>query len=405
MRVLVSAYACSPGAGSEPYMGHNWVKQISRFHDVVVLTDERNRQAIESYSYGHRARFEFVEAATRSFASSRSFEDWRGREWWAYYRFTLRSFVRARRLLRERPFDLSHLVTWANFRWPFLLALLPRPSVLGPVGGGDRYPRAFRGGVYERVRGLSLGLSRIDPLVRMTLARTTLILAATKATADSLPAACRPRTRYLPMGIDLKEVDHPRIARRARGEFLVLWSGLLIKRKALDLLVAALPRVRGELGDAFRVVVCGDGPERSRLEAQARALGVLDRLEFRGWVPREQMIRAYAEADAFCFTSLRETTPVALMEAMANRLPVVCLAHSGPGEMITEDCGIRIPPVHRAQVVDDLALALVNLAKDPDLRQTLGAGARKRVEDVYAWDRGGDQVARLYEEVSTCRPQ
>ena len=403
MRILLSAYSCSPGAGSEPYVGHNWVKQISRVHEVVVLTDERNRRAIESYSYGPRVSFEFVEGAVRSVASPRNFPDWRGGEWWAYYRFSLKSFARARRLLRDRPFDLSHLVTWANFRWPFFLALLPRPSILGPVGGGDRNPAAFRGSPYERVRGLSLSLSRIDPLLRLTLARTTLILAATRATADALPAACRPRTRYLPLGIDLKEVSQPRVARRTGSEFRVMWVGLLNKRKALDLLVAALPRVREELGDAFRVTVCGDGPERLNLEAQARALGVADRLEFRGWVPRAEMLRAYAEADAFCCTSLRETGPLVVLEAMANQLPVVCLRHSGPGEMVTEECGIAIPPVHRRQVVDDLASALINLAKDPDLRHALGVGGRKRIEDVYDWDRRGDHLARLYEEVSACR--
>jgi glycosyltransferase involved in cell wall biosynthesis len=382
-------------------MGHNWVRQISRFHDVVVLTDERNRRAIEGYPYGDRVRFEFVRAAGKEFGTSQDFRDWRGGEWWAYYRFTLKSFILARRLFRDHPFDLVHLVTWANFRWPFLLALLPCPSILGPVGGGDRYPPAFlRGCVYERVRGLSLGLlSRVDPMLRMTLARATLILAATKATVEALPAAYGHKVRHLAMGIDLAELGEPHTDRRSRRDFVVLWAGLLIRRKALDLLVAALPRLRAELGDTFRIVVCGDGPERLRLEAQAGALGVRDRLEFRGWVPREEMIRAYAEADVFCFTSLRETTPVALMEAMANRLPVVCLAHSGPGEIVTQECGIRIPPLGATQVVDDLASALINLAKDSDLRQAMGVNARKRVEEVYDWNRGGDHVARLYEEV------
>jgi glycosyltransferase involved in cell wall biosynthesis len=233
----------------------------------------------------------------------------------------------------------------------------------------------------------------------MTLARATLILAATKATVEALPAAYGHKVRHLAMGIDLAELGEPHTDRRSRRDFVVLWAGLLIRRKALDLLVAALPRLRAELGDTFRIVVCGDGPERLRLEAQAGALGVRDRLEFRGWVPREEMIRAYAEADVFCFTSLRETTPVALMEAMANRLPVVCLAHSGPGEIVTQECGIRIPPLGATQVVDDLASALINLAKDSDLRQAMGVNARKRVEEVYDWNRGGDHVARLYEEV------
>src|ERR1700680_3319916 len=48
MKILVSAYACEPGKGSEPGVGWNWVMQVARFHEVWVITRANNRQAIEA---------------------------------------------------------------------------------------------------------------------------------------------------------------------------------------------------------------------------------------------------------------------------------------------------------------------------------------------------------------------
>src|SRR3954454_25025722 len=49
LRILISAYGCSPGRGSEPGVGWNWSVQLARFHDVWVLTPERERLAIQAY--------------------------------------------------------------------------------------------------------------------------------------------------------------------------------------------------------------------------------------------------------------------------------------------------------------------------------------------------------------------
>jgi glycosyltransferase involved in cell wall biosynthesis len=403
VRLLMSAYACQPHLGSEHYHGHHWVKQAARRHEVIVLTDARNRDAICRHDYGRNVRFEFVEAMSSEIHGGRQFRDWRGREWAGYCRFLLKSYASARRLLQEPGFDLSHMVTWANFRWPNLLALLPRPSIVGPVGGGDEYPRGFDRSLYERARSVSIGFSRIDPLLRLTLGRTSVILAANASTARAMPASVRRRVRIAHAGIDLAEFDAWR-HREGAGSFQVLWVGLLIPRKGLDLLLEAVARVRERLGEGFRVVVFGDGPEGPRLRAQAEALGVWQHIEWRGWVSREEVLRGYREADALCFTSLRETTPVTVLEGMLAGLPVACLAHSGQGEMVTQECGIPIAGGSREEVVDGFASALVKLGESPDLRRSLGEKARRRAVELYNWDSCGDAMDDLYREaVGTAR--
>jgi glycosyltransferase involved in cell wall biosynthesis len=63
----------------------------------------------------------------------------------------------------------------------------------------------------------------------------------------------------------------------------------------------------------------------------ARSLGVADRIEFLGWVPREQLRALMAErADIFIFPSLHDDAPFAVAEALAAHVPVVCLDRGGP---------------------------------------------------------------------------
>jgi glycosyltransferase involved in cell wall biosynthesis len=366
---------------------------------VVVLTDARNRAAIGRHDYGANVQFEFIDCLSSDIRDGRGFRDWRGREWAGYYGFLVKSYARAKALLRDPGFDLAHLVTWANFRWPFLIALLPRPSIVGPVGGGDEYPSSFERSLYERVRSLSIRLSRFDPLLRLALRHASVILAANAETARALPASARHKVRLGRAGIDLREFAEWRREERA-GSFEIVWAGLLIPRKGLGLLLEAIARVCRQLGEGFRVTVFGDGPEGPRLRAQAETLGVSSYIDWRGWVPREEVLRTYRRADALFFTSLRETTPVTVLEGMLAGLPVVSLAHSGQGEMVTPECGVPIDATSREVVIAGLASALVDLARHPELRRALGARARRRAIEVYGWNTCGDAMDRLYHEVA-----
>ena len=81
----------------------------------------------------------------------------------------------------------------------------------------------------------------------------------------------------------------------------------------------------------WRLVVCGDGPDEAKLRAEAAALGIADRVEFRGWRQRDEVLRAMAdEADVLLFPSLHDEAGLAVAEAAAIGLPIVCLDRGGP---------------------------------------------------------------------------
>lgn len=98
-----------------------------------------------------------------------------------------------------------------------------------------------------------------------------------------------------------------------------------------------------------RLVICGTGALREPLEAQARTLGISDRVTFTGLVPNPDVARYVAAADVFALPSLLEALPTVAVEALASGTPVVSAAHPGGLELHTlfgED--VRVVPLKDA---------------------------------------------------------
>jgi glycosyltransferase involved in cell wall biosynthesis len=396
MKVLLSAYACQPDSGSEPGLGWNWARMLAREHEVWVLTRAANEPAISASAERPRVHWVFVPSPLR--ASHGSLIGWA-----SHYLWQLAAYRRARTLHREIRFDIAHHVTLATWRLPCLLWRLGVPLVWGAVGGGQSIPPGFAtvlgpsGRLREAIRTCFQFLSRYDPLVRQTLSRASAVIAANRPTYDLLVGLGRPDLHRL-LETAITTQDRPTIdGRPTDGPLRILWVGALLPRKALPLLLGALAALSS--GVAWRLDVVGDGRQRGRWQRIGRALGLTDRITFVGRVPHSEMPTLYRQADVFVFSSVRDTTGTVLLEAMAEGLPVIALAWSGTPEVVTEQCGIVIPPESPAQVIRELASALERLAASPDLRRRMGEAGRRRVDEMYSWETLAEEMRAIYREV------
>ena len=109
----------------------------------------------------------------------------------------------------------------------------------------------------------------------------------------------------------------------------LLSVGLLIERKGHHRTIAALPHLPG-----WRLLILGEGPERPRLEALARELGVGDRVQLLGARPHAELPRYYSAADAMVLASSREGWANVLLESMACGTPVVASPIPGNPEVV-----------------------------------------------------------------------
>jgi glycosyltransferase involved in cell wall biosynthesis len=150
-----------------------------------------------------------------------------------------------------------------------------------------------------------------------------------------------------------------------------VFVGRLTEQKALPVALDALARV-----PEARLVLVGDGPERSALERRAADLGVGDRVEFRGPLPRGDALRIVAGSRAALLSSAWENLPHAAIEALSVGVPVVATAVGGVPEVVRDqENGLLVPP----NDAEALATAMRRILEEDELRDWLAAAARPSV--------------------------
>jgi glycosyltransferase involved in cell wall biosynthesis len=307
-----------------------------------------------------------------------------------------------RRLVQAVGATVVHEPIPVSPRAPSLMFGVGAPVVIGPLNGGMAYPPAMRHleGRLERafMRVARAGAALANLLVPGKR-RAACVLVANARTRAALPPGTRRHVRELvENGVDLALFRTPPARRAAGGPTRFAFVGRLVGWKAVDLLLAALAQAARQADVALQVV--GDGPERAALEAQAQRLGVADRVTFHGLVSQPRCAALLGEADALVLPSLYECGGAVVLEAMAAGLPVVATRWGGPADYLDDTTGILVEPAGVPAFVEGLAAAMVRLARDPGLRATLGARARRAAVEVYDWDRKIDRILEVYRSVS-----
>lgn len=219
---------------------------------------------------------------------------------------------------------------------------------------------------------------------------------------EAIACGFRPEQAVLaPNGVDTQRFAPATPAARAgaRAElaladdtFVALFVGRLVERKSVDVLLRAW--AESTAARRGRLLLVGDGPERARLEAMARELGIADRVHFAG--ERTDTLGFYAAADAFVFPSRREGLPNALLEAMSCGLPSIATRIGGCVDVVTEGSGILVP----ADDVGALSAALDLLAGDAARRAQLATAGRRRVEQAFSFAVTGARLQQIYRDVA-----
>ena len=159
-------------------------------------------------------------------------------------------------------------------------------------------------------------------------------------------------------------------------------------------LVAAMALLRARVPEA-RLVIAGEGELRPALEAQARALGLADRVVFAGF--RHDLDRLSPAFSVFCLSSRLEGLGTSVLDAMAFGLPVVATAAGGIPEAVEDGVtGRLVPPRDPAALADALAEAL----RDEERRRAWGAAGRRRFCARFTVAHMVEETERVLAEVT-----
>jgi glycosyltransferase involved in cell wall biosynthesis len=189
---------------------------------------------------------------------------------------------------------------------------------------------------------------------------------------------------------DGRRAETRRLLGLPQDGFVVGWIGRMTSVKRTEDVVLAFRRLR-ESGVDARLCLVGDGPDRAAVERRAHDLGVMRQTLFLG--AQEEVARFYAAFDVLVLPSANEGTPVSAIEALAAERPVVATRVGGVPDVVRDgEDGFLVDPGG----VDELAARLAELARDPGLRERMGAAGRERVLERYTVGRLVDDVDRLY---------
>lgn len=409
MKVLLSAYSCEPGRGSERGLGWNVACEVAKRHQVWVLTrPDESKEAIEAELAAHPiSNLHFVYFTLPFWQDSMRFGQ-SGAMQIHYYLWQIQAYFVARQLHQEIGFDVTHHVTFVKYSAPSLISLLPIPFIWGPVGGGESAPLPFwkdfslRALMYELTRDLVRNIGQKDPLVGLTLRNSSVVRATTDDTAIRLHRMGATDVQIVPevglLDAEIAILNQSPLSVSQPVRFISM--GRLLHWKGYHLGIQAFAIAK--LTDAEYWLI-GDGPELNTLKNLAKQRGVAKQVKFWGRLPREETLERLAQSHVLLHPSLHDSGGWVCIEAMASGRPVICLDLGGPAIQVTEQTGFKVSAQTPEQTINDLAIAMRTLTHDSNLRINMGKAGRQRVDENFSWKIVGDRLDDLYQDTVKAR--
>lgn len=303
---------------------------------------------------------------------------------------------------RAASFDVAHQIMPQAARYPTPLRGHGIPYIIGPLGGALTTPDAFQSegssaAWYTRARALDQWRFRHDPWLRRSYKEAAMILGVAPYMEKVLHDI--PMKRFEPV-LELGIADLPPLPERTgrKDTLRLLHVGRGVRTKGLRDVIRAMGHLKDRV-PGLNLVSAGTGEEIEICREEARRLDILDQVDFRGLIPRDQVEQLYAEADIFVFPSYREPAGNVIYEAMRWGLPVIVAARGGPDWIVDDESGHRIDVTNPDQYSRDIASAIEDLANAPDKRNAMGQAARERLTREGLWPLKAAGLAALYTEV------
>ena len=403
LKVLLGCYACDPGYGSEPGMGWNFVSNIAKYHDVHAIVEKGEfeetltRFVAEHPKAVQNITFHFVPRTHHNTLR----KIWPPSYYWFYRAWHRKAYKLAVELDKKENFDIVHQVTISGFREPGFLWKLGKPFIWGPLGGFTDTPwcllrcLGFGGAIHFGIRNIINGIQKRWGSSARAAARhsAAILTSTTKAVEEIRRFWGRDAVLMNEVGFETGHQQACSPPHKKGAPLRICWAGEHIPRKALDLLLHALPHCK----EKMELHVLSKGPRMEAWKKLTRKLGLDDIVTFHGFVPREEAFRIMSSSHVFCITSVREDTSTVVFEAFRYGLPIIALDHCGFSTVIDETCGIKIPIRSHKQVISDYARHLDFLASHEVERQRLSAGAQSRCH-LFTWEAKMNTLNTLYFE-------
>lgn len=406
LKVLVNAYACSPDRGSEPGMGWNWCINLAKYCELHIITEEEFRAKIEkaiiNLPQKDNLKFYYNSVSDKAREMARNQGDWR---FYAHYmKWQKKTLEMAKLIMLEYDIDILHQLNMIGFREPgYLWKIKNTPFVWGPIGGLKQFPVEYLKGaskktiVFNRLKNIINILQfKYDIRVNRALNRADLLISSIPDSQIAIKKLKKLDSILIPETGTFKTDDVP--TDRFFSENLnVIWVGKFDFRKQLPLALRSIAETNNK---KIILNIYGEGNESQikTLKELTVDLNITNQVVWHGNQPNTTIQKAMRESHLFFFTSVSEDTSTVVLEAISNRLPVLCFNTCGFGAIINNDVGRKISLTNPQKSVCDFAKKLNMFYANRSLLEELSTNC-ELLQYELSWDEKAKKMVILYNQL------
>lgn len=404
MNILLSAYACEPDKGSEPFLGWRWAREIAMHHDVWIITKGNNRSSIDKYLENNpipNMHFSYVDVG--------GLVGWykkgsRGMQLY-YYCWQIEAYKKAKELSKDISFDIVHHLTFGAYTQPTFMWKLGIPFLWGPIGGGEKMPNIkgrnsnYRSTLYEIARNLQMSIYRFLPFTKGALKYASKILVTTEETKKLIPPQYHNKCIvFQSLGIDKDFMKGGKLSFEKTDRIKVLVVGRMIGWKGFDIAIDAFNEI-AKKHDNVDLYLRGKGNLKDEILLHCGDLLGKRIFYVDTFFNYEDMHSFYKSNDIFLNCSLHDSGCLVILEAMSAGLPIVCINSGGPKVITEPENSIKIEPSEYHNLVSELSNAISLLVSNKELREKMGKESVRIINEKYLYEVKYQFIDSIYKEI------
>ncbi len=397
-KILVLAYHINPGWTSVPLEAWHEYKNLRTHFSVTLVTHSMNCANIKAQGIPDHEVYCFnlgiIDRFLRWFIADVLRADLGSQKntmvmALSYPLFEWVAWLKLKHLIKKGEFALVHRsspvapIIGSSIAW--FMRKLPTPFTVGPLNGGLPWPKNYENALKEK-EGIAeyRGLAYYIPFVRSTYTRAkAVILGSSFAWFEARKHAPESKLFFIHEN-GIPESDIKVRKNISYDKIKICFIGRLVPYKNCNIVISAVADLVKN-GDV-ELEVIGDGPEMPFLVSLAEKLGIKSHIKFHGFMPHAKAMETLGTCHILAFPSVREFGGGVVIEAMARGVVPIVVRYGGPADIVTDECGIRLPLAGEVNTIRELNKKILELVESPAKLVAMGDASYARARDFFTWE-------------------
>lgn len=420
--IIISAHEISPRLGSECSMGWNYVINLAKHHNILLIFARTNQIGSESYLIDVSTELkkeEYKELSIELFPVEQptinkiiqffNFLLFKNKAignpllYWPCVKIWEKKVYRvAKQLVKNRKVDIVHHLNHISFREPGFLWKLNIPYVIGPISGFVKVNRNFiidmtisnKASIIIRnvINDLQIIFSK---RLKRALNKASIIYYVSSEDRECLEKYTEKTKLKQLLDIGTSNLIETDDIQTEKVLNTIIWVGRIDKLKALEILLHALKK--NELHKNINTVIIGDGPECRNLQLLARKLE-LQNIFWKGKLDRISVLKELSKAELLIHTSIKEASSAVILEALSLGVPIVCHDAFAAKNILNSSCARKIKLVSRSHSINGFYEVINELIPNKELLSKLSIEALI-ISKKITWEKLSDVIVNDYNHI------